>query len=197
MAFSDVNSFLASFDGGARPNRYMVDLITQPKTVGIGVPTNLKFLCRSTSIPASTLGSCVLNYMGREIKVPGDRTFDDWSVVIYNTKDWKLRTWFEKWSSQILENFHNLDKNEESNTYDESGWMSEAVVWQLDRHEHVVAKYKVAGLFPTSISDIPLAYDNNNTVEEFTVNFVVGYWTSYATDQATPIPGEIVDTRIK
>lgn len=190
MAFSDVNSFLANFDGGARPNRYMVDLISRPGAVTTSLfPEKFRFLCRSTSIPASTLGSCTLNYMGREIKVPGDRIFDDWIVVVYNTKDWKIRSYFETWSSQISQNFHNVDKTE---IYDEVGWMGEAVVWQLDRHEHQVARYQVSGLFPTSISDIPLAYDSNNTVEEFTVNFVVGYWTSKDTDTPGPIPTETV-----
>lgn len=175
MAFSDVSKFLANFDGGARPNRYQVFLTGSP--TGLGIPAQFNFLCRSSAIPASTVAPCVVAYMGREVKVPGDRTFDDWAVTVYNTKDMGIRRFFEKWSSNILQNFHNITENEE-----EDFWMGNAIVQQLDRGENVTNQYEVKGIFPTSVGDIPLAYDNNNTVEEFTVNFTVNYWVSLATD---------------
>lgn len=176
MAFSDVTKFLANFDGGARPNRYKVTLVGSP--TGLGIPENFTFLCRSTSIPASIVAPCVVAYMGRDIKVPGDRTFDDWSVTVYNTRDMGIRRFFEQWSSNILQNFHNITESEE-----EAYWMGNAIVEQLDRGENVTNTYEVKGIFPTSIGDIALAYDNNNSVEEFTVTFTVNYWVSSATDK--------------
>lgn len=177
MAFSDVSKFLGQFDGGARPNRYRVTLVGSPGAAGAPPGEKFSFLCRSSSIPASTVQPCVVAYMGREIKVPGDRTIDDWSVTVYNTKDMGIRKYFETWSSNILKNFANITDGEE-----EDYWMSEAKVEQLDRGEKPTNTYKVKGIFPTSIGDIQLAYDSNNTVEEFTVTFAVNYWVSDATD---------------
>ena len=177
MAFSDVSKFLANFDGGARPNRYKVTLDGTPGAAG-QAPDQLTFLCRASSIPASIVAPCIVAYMGREVKVPGDRSFDDWTVTVYNTKDMMIRKYFETWSSNILMNFNNTTPNEE-----EAWWMGQALVQQLDRGEHVTNTYKVRGIFPTSVGDIALAYDNNNTVEEFQVTFTVNYWVSEATDE--------------
>lgn len=177
MAFSDVSKFLANFDGGARPNRYRVTLDGNPGAAGKS-PEQFQFLCRSSSIPASTVAPCVVAYMGRDVKVPGDRTFDDWTVTVYNTKDMSIRKYFETWSSNILMNFNNTTPLEEENW-----WMGQALVEQLDRGERVTNTYKVKGIFPTSVGDITLAYDNNNTVEEFAVTFTVNYWVSDATDE--------------
>lgn len=176
MAFSDVSKFLANFDGGARPNRYRVSLLGSGAS-GV-VPGNFSFLCRSTSIPASQLAPCIVSYMGREVKIPGDRTFDDWTVTVYNTKDMAIRKFFETWSSNILKNFENITDNETDNY-----WGGNAVVEQLDRGEDPTNEYQVRGIFPTSIGEIALAYDNNNTVEEFPVTFAVNYWVSSATDK--------------
>ena len=40
-----------------------------------------------------------------------------------------------------------------------------------------VAQYKFYGIFPTAISSIELSYDSSDTIEEFTVDFAVQYWT--------------------
>ena len=38
-------------------------------------------------------------------------------------------------------------------------------------------KYKFYGLFPTNIAAIDLSYDTSDTIEEFTVEFQVQYWS--------------------
>lgn len=180
--FSDVSKFLARFDGGARPNRYKVEFTGTPTAVG-KASSNFTFLCRAASIPASILSPCVVAYMGREVKVPGDRIFDDWSVTVYNTrgKDRSSpRYYFEEWSDKMLENYGNVTAQEEEFYY-----MSSATVTQLDRGENPINVYDVKGIFPISVGEIGLAYDNNNTVEEFTVTFAVNYWVSKAAPEAT------------
>jgi hypothetical protein len=139
--FSDVSKFLAKFDGGARPNRYKVTLVGSPQAAGGKAPETFTFLCRAASIPASTVVPCVVAYMGRDVKVPGDRTFDDWTVSVYNTRQKGVastRYYFEKWSDGILQNFHNITDGEE-----EGFWQSEAVVEQLDRGEQIINTYHI------------------------------------------------------
>ena len=38
--------------------------------------------------------------------------------------------------------------------------------------------YKFWGCFPTAVSQIDLAFDNNDTISEFTVEFQVQWWES-------------------
>lgn len=177
MAYSDVNSFLGQFDGGARPNRYLVN-ITGLGAPGVPtVPVTIQYLCRASSIPGSVMGVAEVAYMGRAVKLSGDRTFDDWNVTIYNRTDFDLRKFFEAWSNNMLKNFSNVTDFQEDSTY-----MADGEVQQLDRNEKPMNTYKFRKIFPTNVGDIALAYDSNNSVEEFSVTFAVNYWISDSTD---------------
>jgi len=116
--------------------------------------------------------------MGREIKISGDRTFDDWTVTIYNTKSYKLRQTFENWSHKMLKNLANI---EDDSIGDESAYMATGTVEQLDRKGESIQEYTFNGIWPIVVGDIALAYDNNNTVEEFSVTFAVNWWESQST----------------
>ena len=41
----------------------------------------------------------------------------------------------------------------------------------------VLRQYDLYHSFPTSVSQIDLAYDSNDQIEEFTVEFQYSYWT--------------------
>ena len=41
----------------------------------------------------------------------------------------------------------------------------------------LLRKYKLWYAFPTSVSQIDLAYDSNDQIEEFSVEFQYSYWT--------------------
>jgi hypothetical protein len=43
----------------------------------------------------------------------------------------------------------------------------------------LVRYYNFHGIFPTSISGIPLSYDANSQIEEFQVDFQVQWWEAY------------------
>lgn len=175
-AFSSVNQFLATFDGGARPNRYRVRLTGSPLAGAGAVPNSISFLCRSTSIPSSILAPCVVAYMGREVKVSGDKTFDDWNIMVYNNIAWNLRAFFERWINGMLNHEGNTTRFQFNEDY-----FGRAEVEQLDRNEAVIHTYEVEGIFPTTVGEIALAYDDNNKVEEFPVTFAVNWWSSQST----------------
>lgn len=172
MAQSSVASFLGKFDGGARPNRYRVTISGAP----VNIPQTIQFLCKASSIPASTLGVCEVAYMGRVAKISGDKTYDDWSVTVYNNISFDLRKAFERWMDGMLAHEQNIARWQDDVEYQAIG-----TVEQLDRKEKVIATYDVKGIFPTSVGEIALAYDTNNTVEEFPVTFAVNWWESDVT----------------
>ena len=54
---------------------------------------------------------------------------------------------------------------------------ADALVKQLGRNGDTLRLYNFVGLFPTNVSEIALSMDTTDTIEEFTVEFQVLYWT--------------------
>jgi hypothetical protein len=48
-----------------------------------------------------TLGVIEVPFRGRRIKVPGDRTFADWTVTVINDEDQAMRKAFSNWMNYI------------------------------------------------------------------------------------------------
>ena len=102
MAFS-INTFRSTAlnNAGARANLF--DAIISGSAVtafGLSQP-EFKFACKSAQIPAMTVGVIEVPYFGRTVKVPGNKTFENWSVTIINDEDFNLRNGFEKWMAAM------------------------------------------------------------------------------------------------
>lgn len=163
--------------GGARPNLFEV-VLSLPDGLTFsdasGVQGDARFLCKAAALPASNLGVVEVPFRGRQLKVAGDRTFDTWTVTIVNDTDFKIRSAMEAWTNQINNNYTNIG------VQDPTTYQVDAFVGQLDRAEKLLRTYKFFGIFPTNVSQIDLAFDNNDTVEEFTVEFQVQWWQAQA-----------------
>ena len=66
-------------------------------------------LCQTASLPAD-LGNIPVSFMGRQIKLPGTRTFGNLSLSFYNDEDMSIRVPFEEWPHDI-QNFANVFGN--------------------------------------------------------------------------------------
>jgi hypothetical protein len=178
--------------GGARPNLFEVDIPNIP-AVADGIDWDadtFKFLCKAAALPASNVAPIDVPFRGRILKVAGDRTFDTWTVTVINDEDFKLRSAFELWMNGISK----LDNN--TGATQPSSYMANAIVHQLgrgaDKGRHSTTNSDIAGgtaikplrtymfndIFPTNISQIDLSYDTGDTIEEYTVEFQVQYWTA-------------------
>jgi hypothetical protein len=151
--------------GGARANQFKVTMPFPGYAQVGGEIEDLAFLCKSTSIPAMTVGTVNVNFRGRAIKIAGDRTFADWSVTVINDTNFKLRNAFERWQNGI----NNMSDNE--GLTNPADYQVDAFVDHLDRNGNTIKSYTLRGLFPTSIAEIPLSYDTVDAVEEFAVTF--------------------------
>ncbi len=134
------------------------------------------FLVKAANIPASTVGVIEVPYRGRTLKIAGDRTFEPWTITVLNDKGFALRSKFEEWSTKIQNLQQNLQTPRTISEY-----QSSALVRQYDRQGGVVRSYQFVGIWPSNVSAIDLAWDSNDTPEEYTVEFQVQYWT-YAND---------------
>jgi len=175
MAFN-VGEFRSQLEGdGARPNLFDVSLVL-PAILGYaGANQKLAFTCKSASLPGSTVGTVLLQYFGREVKLAGNRTFAPWTVTILNDEDWSVRTGFEKWLNALNSHAGNQRLSGAGNSI---GYTVDASVNQYAKTgSSPVATYKFVGLFPTDLSQIDLDWGANDTIEEFTVTFDYQYWT--------------------
>ena len=160
--------------GGARSNLFEVE-IGFPE--GLGVDENLvtdkvPFLVKAAEIPASNLGNIPVPYRGRVLPVAGDRTFDPWTVTIINDTDFLIRDAMEKWSNSIN------DLQTAQGTIDPSVYQRNAFVKQLSRQgtspsdtEKILRAYKFEGIYPNTVSSIPLDFGATDQIEEFQVTF--------------------------
>ncbi len=175
MAF-DITAFRGSLQyDGARPNLFEVSLIL-PAILGYAdANQKLSFTCKSASIPGSTVGTVMLQYFGREVKLAGNRTFAPWTVTVLNDEDWKVRTGFEKWLNALNSHIGNQRLSGAGNSL---GYSVDASVNQYAKTGGgAIATYKFVGLFPTDLSQIDLDWGANDTIEEFTVTFDYQYWS--------------------
>ncbi|AGR47706.1 tail tube protein [Sinorhizobium phage phiM7] len=167
----NVNDFRANLTyGGARNNKFEVQ-VTNPwiNTADSKYP----FLVKAASLPALTAGTIEIPYMGRKIKLPGDPTYEEWVVTIFNDNDFAIRDSLIGWYKAIHPTVSN------TNTFGGTSpalYKSQALVRQLDLLDNVVKTVTFDGIFPSAVSSIELGSEMNDQIEEFTVTFQYDWW---------------------
>lgn len=159
--------------GGARPNQFRVEL-TFPSFVTLGVIAGQRaqFLCRAASLPASTIETISIPYRGRPVNFAGERSFQPWTVSIYNDTTFNIRNALEQWQSGIQQ------YNTTNGRTNPTDYQVDLSVHQLDRNGATIKSYKFTDAFPTNIGAITLDYEQQNAIEQFDVEFVYNFFTS-------------------
>ena len=179
MASSNVSSFIQRVGQGVKPNMFMVD-VNFPGSLGKSADdletTNI--MCKSAALPGSNLGVIEVPFRGRTVKIAGDRTFDTWTVTFFNDKYFKLRGFFEEWANKI--NTHEANTSELFVPNSSTGYTADLKVKQLEKDDtttgSILRQYTLFYCFPTNVSQIDLAYDSNDQIEEFTVEWQYSYF---------------------
>ena len=159
--------------GGARPNQFRVEL-TFPSWVTLGVVAGQRaqFLCKAAQLPASTIETLPVLYRGRPINFAGERTFQPWTISVYNDTTFGIRNALEQWQSGI-QNYNTTNGRVNPGDY-----QVDLTVYQLDRNGASIKEYKFVDAFPTNIGAIGLDYEQQNAIEQFDVEFTYNFFTS-------------------
>jgi hypothetical protein len=174
MAILGVDDMKAKLvGGGARPNLFKVTMAF-PSYVTANVEL-ASYMCKATSMPASTIAPIAVPFRGRQLQIAGDRTFDPWSVTIINDTDFNVRNSFEQWMNGINQHKQNTGLTQPSS------YMADMIVEQLDKDGTTEKTYNIRGTFPTNLGAIELSYDSENAIEEFEVELQIQYWESNKT----------------
>lgn len=183
MAFSSLLELKDTLGLGARANLFEVSLSLP---IGLSVnaadawqgplataitSSNLVLLVKAAQVPAFTIGTIEVPYKaGRRIKIPGDRTFADWTITVINDEKHVARRVFTAWIDMISRgNYNSATKSVVKNYY------TDLTVTQLKGSGNAVRIYKLNDAFPTDVSGVDLSMDSTDTLSEFTVNFQYQY----------------------
>ena len=181
-----IDKFKSRLTGGiARPNLFEVVLAFPDGTVDESVSDidpKTRFLVKAAALPASNIAPISVPFRGRQLKIAGDRTFDEWTITVINDTDFAIRGSFERWMnsmSKVSDNAGNINPED---------YTKDAFVYQLGRagvdagsqssqaNMPILRTYKFYSVFPTNVSQIDLSYDSSDAVEEFTVTLQVQWW---------------------
>ena len=186
MASSNVSQFLQTIGQGVKPNMFLID-VQFPQSIALQTEdaTLTNILCKSAALPGSNLGVIEVPFRGRTVKIAGDRTFDTWTATFFNDKDFKLRAFFEQWANSI--NTHEGNTSPLFTPNNSTGYTADLGVKQLEKDASeegaILREYKLHYCFPTNVSPIDLAYDSNDQIEEFTVEWQYSYFTAEGGDR--------------
>ena len=175
-------TFQQAIRGGVSPNLFQVEhnwptggtTLVEPTLDGLS-DKPVMYMCKSAALPATNVGTVELPFRGRVVKVPGDRTYETWTATFYNDDAFKLRSAYEKWIALT----NGVDANVAE--ADISDIFQSIQVTQLDKFAggsnqlEPIRTYELVGAWPVSVGQIAIAYDNNDSYEEFDVEFAYQY----------------------
>jgi len=188
MSFT-LSTFKQAVGLGSRPNNFKVTIasptgLTLPTFTGIADATAWSLLCKSAAVPGFSIGVVEVPVQGgRRMKLPGDRTFAEWTATFIADEKLAVRSFFENWIANIATNdFQRVSKVGLTTSNITSDYKQNIQVQQLDAKGTNVIKglYVLKEAFPTDISAIDLSYDSTDTIEEFSVTFQYSF-ISYTT----------------
>lgn len=172
---STISAFKAQMQGGgARPNQFRVEL-TFPAFVGgqaSAAGNAAQFLCKSTTLPGSTLEDAMVYFRGRPVHFAGERTFQPWTVTILNDTNFLLRNVIERWSNGII------NYTATNGIMRPTDYQVDLSVHQLDRNDNIIKTYRLFDAWPADVGAITLDFEANNQIEQFEVIFAYNYFTT-------------------
>lgn len=179
-----ISDFKAALAGGSRPNLFQV-AVTSPPGLSTLALANLSILCKATSLPGMTIGVIEVPFRGRRVKVPGDRTFAEWTMTVVADEGHSIRKDFEAWMTFINSNNFDAEVIRANGTGD---YKSVITIQKLTDAGSIATNgtYILQDAFPSDVSQIDVSYDTMDAVEEFTVTFNYSYFTVAAAGTAAP-----------
>ena len=165
---ANLTSFIGALkDGGARANQFEVR-IGGPGFALLTAITDFRFLAKATTVPAFTIGEVPVPYRGRQVFVSGDRTYDTWSVTVMADQSMDFYRMFALWTNGISDAGN--EASSAGGNYYGTGFVS-----QLNRKGEFENGWVLHDIWPTSLSGFDYAWDSNDTVAEYTVDFRFNY----------------------
>ncbi len=172
------NSFVSKMaNGGARASLFQafINLSSVADDITATSKPEFSFICKGIQIPSNIIGITTVNYMGRAVKLPGNRTYEDLTTTVINDEGYSFRNQVENWMSKL--NSHKGNVRASSHVSKLTGYTG---TMYLDTYTKTGAKdgegWSFMNIFPTSLDQIDVNWDPNDAVMEYTINWAYDYW---------------------
>jgi len=161
----NINDFKSSFNELARNSLFKVQLDGQ----GID-GRNFAFRCKASSLPSTTIAPIEVPYMGRKVKIPGDREYEAWVATVLLDEDYDLHSKLYDWFQKINHTTNNVSSgNLESIKED-------AIITTIKRDGSDGISYKLVGMWPSSVPAVELSWDGGSEPVELEITFEIDYF---------------------
>ena len=171
MATFRVDDFKSKLvGGGARPNLFRAT-INFPSYAG-GNSELTSFMCKAAQLPSSVIAQIDVPFRGRQLKIAGDRTFENWNVTVIQESTMEVRNSFERWLNGINEHVNG------TGLVNPVDYQADMLVEQLDRNNQVIKSVNIRGAFPVNLGAIELSYETTDALAEYTIEWAYQYWES-------------------
>ncbi len=166
----NIRDFRSELRGqGARPNLFEVRVDSH--FFGGQEADKFRFMCKGASIPGGDIGVAEVAYFGRNIKLPGNRVYAEWTTTVINDEDFLTHHGITSWMDKI--------NQFEANDYVNRDSIDQRVPAEVDQYGKggdIIHSVKMWNFWPSSISGIDLNWETNDSVEDFTVTWQYDYW---------------------
>jgi hypothetical protein len=172
MPFS-VNNFRSQLTGGgARGNLFEV-IMPFPGIANPGdASSKFTFMCKATSLPGSTLSAVEVPYFGRNVKLAGNRSFEEWSTTVINDEDFAVHAGIVNWMNIIQAHEDNLQTAGGTSDY-----QVDAQVNQYGKTGELIKSVNFYNMWPMTLAGIELSWDPADALEEFEVSWQYDWWS--------------------
>ena len=168
-----VDNFKKNFDGGTRPNRFVVT----GEIGGNGNTTPMNNLyVKAASMPSSTMGIIQVPFRGRVIKLPGDRAYPEWTITLLDENTNDFRVAFEQWNEAFNSHADNIS-GEQAGGLDltDTNLFTQWSVSQLDMQGDVIRTTILHNCWPVEVGAVDLTYDAADTLTEYSITLSYDY----------------------
>ena len=162
--------------GLSRSNRWRV-LVNFPGYAGSGTNgQQASLLARTTNTPASTVGVIDLTWGGRNLPIPGDRTYEEFTVTFIGVNDMLVYNAYQKWS----ENINGSDSNRGLTNLDTI--MNDVTLEMMDVNDNVTKTFILHDAWPSVVGQMSL---DSGEMDGYSQYDVVFRYVSYSQPNVT------------
>jgi len=155
----------------ARPNLFLIEIAPPEGLGGEWDAISQSIYARATTLPPRTLELVEIPFQGLRLRLPGNPTYDDWTVTLMADAAHALRNALLEWQDRCY-NPAELEYGSPSQ------YLSDNVkVHQLHRDGTFITSIRLVQAWPATVGEIALSQEETGP-EEFDVTFSYAYWTA-------------------
>lgn len=151
--------------GLVRTNRWSVTL-NLPGYAGSQTDAQqASLLARTTSTPSAAIGVIELTWGGRTLPVPGDRTYEEFTLTFIGVNDMNVYNAFQKWS----ENINGSDSNTGLTALDQI--MNDITLNLLDVNDQITKTFTLHDAWPATVGQMSMDSGEMDGYAQYDVTF--------------------------